>query len=747
MEKSYKIEGMTCAACSMTVEKVVGKLAGVHSASVNLATEKLSLSFDEKAVSETDVASAVEKAGYHMVLEEEKAGERDSNEERAQDLWHRFVLSAVFALPLLYIAMGPMLPIRLPLPTFLDPSHQPVSYALVQIALVFPILYLGRRFYKTGFQSLFKGHPNMDSLIAVGTSAAMLQGLVMTFLLATGKVTVAHHGHPELYFESAGIILTLITLGKYFEALSKGKTSQAIKHLMDLAPKTARLLRDGVEVEVPIEEVKVGDQLIVRPGEKIAVDGRVVEGQSSVDESMLTGESLSVSKAEGDQVVGASLNKNGSFIFEATKVGKDTTLSQIISLVEEAQGSKAPIARLADQVSAIFVPVVMTLALVSGVAWFFLGQQSWIFALSISISVLVIACPCALGLATPTAIMVGTGKGAEHGILIKSGSALEQTQNLDTIVLDKTGTITQGQPAVTDLVAFGTLSEHQILRLAAAGEARSEHPLAQAILQSAQDKDLDVPVVEDFQAISGRGLQGKVEDKLLLIGNELLMEEGQVELGQARERAAHLASQGKTPIFLAYDGVLEGIIAVADPVKEHSREAIAELQKLGLEVVMLTGDHDLTAQAIAKEVGVSQVISQVLPSQKAQEIQKLQATGKKVAMVGDGINDAPALAQAEIGLAIGTGTDVAIESADLVLMRGDLRAVPTAFKLSHATMRTIKENLFWAFAYNVIGIPVAMGVLHIFGGPLLNPMLAGAAMSLSSVSVVLNALRLKSLKL
>lgn len=744
---TYKVNGMTCASCAMTVEKTVGKLDGVELASVNLATEKLSLSYDQTKISLEDIAATVTKAGYEMVVEQAPV-ESDSGAERREDLWRRFIWSGVFTLPLLYIAMGPMLPGGgLPLPSFLDPVGAPLVYALVQLFLTLPVLYLGQSFYRNGFRALFQGHPNMDSLIAVGTSAALAQGVMMVFLLASGQVTVHHGHHPELYFESAAVILTLITLGKYLEAVSKGKTSDAIRHLMDLAPATARVLRDGVEVAVPVEAVQVGELVVVRPGEKIPVDGRIVEGQSSVDESMLTGESLPVAKIVGDEVVGASLNKNGHFLFEATKVGQDTTLSQIIRLVEDAQGSKAPIARLADEISAVFVPIVMGLSALSGLLWYFLGGESWMFALSIAISVLVIACPCALGLATPTAIMVGTGKGAEKGILIKSGTALEQTQSVTAVVLDKTGTITEGKPVVTDLVAYQGADDAQILTLAAAAEVGSEHPLGEAIVEAAKEAGLVLPAVQSFQAISGQGIVAEVDGKSLYLGNEKLLTEKGIDVAEAKEQSQLLAQAGKTPMFLAYDGVLMGLLAVADRVKDNSAQVIQRLHQLGLEVVMLTGDHELTAQAIAKEVGLDRVISQVSPEQKAQAIQNLQAEGKRVAMVGDGINDAPALAQADIGLAIGTGTDVAIESADIVLMRGDLSGVPAAFALSHATMRTIRQNLFWAFAYNVIGIPIAMGVLHLFGGPLLNPMLAGAAMSLSSVSVLLNALRLKQQRL
>ena len=748
--ETFDIEGMTCATCALTVEKAVGKLAGVEEASVNLATEKLTVTYDGQNLYPSQIVEAVTKAGYQALPQTEATSTEpapDRQEMQTKELWIRFVWSAVFTLPLLYLAMGPMLPWGgLPLPAFLNPAHQSVRYALTQLALTLPVVYLGRSFYIKGFKNLLAGHPNMDSLIAIGTSAALLQGIIMTGLLAQGKVTVHHGGRPELYFESAAVILTLITLGKYMEMVSKGRTSQAIKQLMGLAPKTARVIRNGAEVQIPLEQVLVGDLLVVRPGEKIPVDGQVVEGRSTVDESMLTGESLPVAKEAGSSVVGASINKNGSFTFRATKVGRDTTLSQIIQLVQEAQGSKAPIAKLADQVSAVFVPIVMGLALLSGLAWFFLGQESWIFSLSILISVLVIACPCALGLATPTAIMVGTGKGAEYGVLIKSGDALEEAKKIQTIVFDKTGTITEGKPTVTDLMVVQGISEEELLRLAAAAEQGSEHPLGEAIVESAKARKLELPQLSDFTAVSGFGISANIEGQTLYLGNSKWMVQQGIKVGDFEQKAQALAAQGKTPMYVGQHQQLLGLIAVADTIKETSREAIALLHEMGIETIMLTGDNQLTAQAIAKQVGIDRVLSDVLPEDKAREVKKLQEAGRHVAMVGDGINDAPALAQAHIGMAIGNGTDVAIESADIVLMRNRLTDVATAIQLSRATIRNIQQNLFWAFAYNVIGIPVAMGLLHVFGGPLLDPMLAGAAMSLSSVSVLLNALRLKGFK-
>ncbi|CYW14509.1 copper-transporting ATPase [Streptococcus suis] len=743
--ESYDISGMTCASCALTVEKALGKLEGVEEVSVNLATEKATIRYSRHRQNPASLERAVEQAGYQLIRPEKVEGAADKGPSTEEKLRHRFVWSAAFTFPLLYIAMGPMLPWGgLPLPALL---HQPLVYAISQVILLIPILYIGRSFFQKGFKTLLQGHPNMDSLIAVGTGAALVQGLLMIVFLQMGKEVAMHGHHPELYFESAAVILTLITLGKYFEARAKGQTSEAIKKLMDLAPKAAQVLRNGQEMQVPIEEVVVGDQVIVRPGQQIPVDGQVLEGQTRVDESMLTGESLPVKKALGNNVFGGTLNQQGAITMQATKVGRDTTLAQIIRLVEEAQGSKAPIAKLADQVSAIFVPVVMGLALLSGLAWYFLGQESWIFSLSIIIAVLVIACPCALGLATPTAIMVGTGKGAENGLLFKSGQAIETLQGVNTIVFDKTGTITEGKPQVTDIHLLSTKNREQVLQLAASSEQFSEHPLAQALLQAAQTEKIELLPATDFQALSGRGLSVTIAEQTIYLGNERLMREQGIDVSKGRAVAEAFAQQAKTPVFLASQQEVLAVIAIADKIKETSRQAVQALQTIGLEVVMLTGDNEKTAKAIAKEVGIEQVISQVLPDDKANQVKFLQEQGKTVAMVGDGINDAPALAQAHVGLAIGSGTDIAIESADIVLMHSDILDVVKAVKLSQATMRTIKQNLFWAFAYNVIGIPIAMGLLHAFGGPLLNPMFAGAAMALSSVSVVLNALRLKTYKL
>lgn len=750
--QNFALTGMSCASCAANIESAVSSLPEVSAASVNLATEVLSVTYQPGAINEEIICQTVAEAGYQAQVLADQAGASQAQIQQEADqaaqakashqaaLWRRFWQSAIFALPLLCLAMAEM--VGLTLPTWLSHRGGGQLFVSLQLALTLPILWLGRSFFLNGFKHLVKGHPNMDSLVALGTSAAVAYSLYSSIQVWLGD----HHAAMSLYYESAGVILTLVTLGKYFEARSKGQTSAAIQALIKLAPQEAQVLRDGQEVTLPLDQVQVGDLVRVRPGQKIPVDGRVVEGQSWVDESMLTGESLPVAKKVGDQVVGASLNQQGSLIVETDKIGQDTTLAQIIHLVQAAQGSKAPIAQLADRVSAVFVPVVMTLALVAGLAWYLIGGQSWAFALTISIAVLVIACPCALGLATPTAIMVGTGKGAEQGILIKSGTALEMAHQVNAVVLDKTGTLTQGQPQVTDVLPLTGWTSDQLLALAAAAEVNSEHPLGQAIVAGARERELALPEVTDFQSLTGFGIQVRVDQVTYYLGNRRLMQEQGLDLDQADDQAAALAAGGKTPIYVGTREELLGLIAVADPLKETSPEAVRRLKAMGLQVIMLTGDNAKTAQALAAEAGIDQVISDVLPADKAQVVADLQAKGLKVAMVGDGINDAPALAQADVGLAIGRGTDVAIESADMVLMGSDLTSVATAIKLSQATIRNIKENLFWAFAYNVLGIPVAMGVLHLFGGPLLNPMLAGAAMSFSSVSVIVNALRLRRFK-
>jgi P-type Cu+ transporter len=743
--KTLKIEGMTCAACAKTVERVTKKIDGVIESNVNYATEKLNISYEPSKVRVSDIKKAVEKAGYKALEEETTVdADKERKEKEINLLWKKFIISLVFSVPLLIITMGHMFgePIGFKLPRFIDPMINPRTFAIVQLILVIPVMIAGYKFFTVGFKSLFRRSPNMDSLIAMGTSAAFLYGIFAIVQIFAGNVDYAY----DLYFESAAVIITLITLGKYLEAVTKGKTSEAIKKLMGLAPKTAIVIRNGKEVETPIEEVEVGDIIVVKPGEKMPVDGEVVEGLTSVDESMLTGESMPVEKSIGDKIIGASINKNGTIKYKATRVGKDTALAQIIKLVEDAQGSKAPIAKMADIISGYFVPVVISIAILSAAAWYWFGGETGVFALTIFISILVIACPCALGLATPTAIMVGTGKGAEYGVLIKSGVALETAHKIKTIVFDKTGTITEGKPKVTDIVVTNGITEEYLLQLAASAEKGSEHPLGEAIVKGAEEKELQLKKLDFFKAIPGHGIEVKIDGKDILLGNRKLMVESNISLENLEETSHELAGEGKTPMYVTIDGKIAGIIAVADTVKENSKKAIEKLHKMGIEVAMITGDNKRTAEAIAKQVGIDRILAEVLPQDKANEVKKLQAEGKKVAMVGDGINDAPALAQADIGIAIGSGTDVAMESADIVLMRSDLMDVPTAIQLSKKTILNIKQNLFWAFGYNTLGIPVAMGVLYIFGGPLLNPIIAAAAMSFSSVSVLLNALRLKGFK-
>lgn len=733
---TYKIEGMTCSSCANSVEKVAKKMKGVENVVVNFATEKILVSYDADVINLGDIKSKVEKAGYKLIREDEKKVEekRKKLDEKGKLLF-RLILSLIFALPLLTITMGHM--VGMPLPKIIDPMINPLNFAIIQLVLTIPVMIIGYKFYYIGYKNLFKLNPNMDSLIAIGTSAAFIYSLYGTYKIYIGDASYA----MSLYYEAAVTILALITLGKYLEAISKGKTSQAIKKLMGLAPKTATIIRNGNELDIPIDEVIVGDIVIVKPGEKLPVDGEVIDGSTSVDESMITGESIPVEKCVGSKVIGASINKNGFIKYKATKVGKDTALSQIIKLVEDAQGSKAPIAKLADIIASYFVPIVIGLAILSSIGWLIAGKDV-VFALTIFISVLVIACPCALGLATPTAIMVGTGKGAEYGVLIKGGEALEITHQIDTIIFDKTGTITEGKPVVADIITT-TISEEELLSIAASSEKGSEHPLGEAIVKGAEERNIKLKEISNFKAIPGHGIQVEIEGKVILLGNKKLMTENSIEVGDLGVKSDKLANEGKTPMYIAINNNLEGIIAVADTIKPSSKEAIENLHKIGIKTAMITGDNKKTAYSIAKQVGIDIVLAEVLPEDKANEVKKLQEEGSKVAMVGDGINDAPALAQADIGIAIGTGTDVAIESANIVLMKGDLKDVVTAIKLSKATIRNIKQNLFWAFGYNVLGIPVAMGVLHIFGGPLLNPMIGAAAMSLSSVSVLANALRLR----
>lgn len=739
-KEEFALEGLQCAGCVSTVEKVVRDLPGVKEANVNLATEKMMVQFNPKEADVQKIMETVSLAGYQAILinDEEDVLEKTAikKEKQLQSLKVRAWVSGVFAIILLYIAMGEM--IGLPLPQILQPMEHPIVFSVTQLILVTPILWVGRSYFVNGFKALIRKHPNMDSLVALGTSAAILYSVWSTIRILAGE----YHYVMHLYVESAAVILAFITVGKYFETLTKGRTSQAIQSLVALSPKVATVIRDGKEVEVPVEELQIGEVVFVRPGEKIPVDGVIISGESFVDESMITGESVPVFKKEGSKVVGATLNTTGSFQVEVSQVGKDTTLSQIIRLVEEAQGSKAPIAAIADRVAGIFVPIVMGLSLLAGLYWGLIGGESFEFVVTVMISVLVIACPCALGLATPTAIMVGTGFGAKRGILIKSSAALEEAGHVGVVLLDKTGTITNGKPKVVDIQVFNDYSKEEVLKIAASIEKHSEHPLGKAIVEEAEKQEFDVLPIEQFQSISGIGIQGIVDGKEVLLGNHLLLQNQGIVVDEYNAVIDVVASKGQTAMFVAIQKQVAGIIVVADTIKATSKEAIQQMKALGLQVRMVTGDHEKTAKAIANEVGIETVYSQVLPNEKASVVQQLLDEGYQVAMVGDGINDAPALAKATVGIAIGSGVDVAIETADMVMMQDDLRLVAKTIQLSKMTMLTIKENLFWAFIYNVIGIPVAMGVLHFFGGPLLSPMIAGAAMSFSSVSVVLNALRL-----
>jgi P-type Cu+ transporter len=744
---SIPVGGMTCAACAKAIERAVGKVGGVASVSVNFATEKATVRYAPGAARLSEIKRAIVKAGYEPRAIE-AAGRfgsavdehRAAKEREIRAMWTKFIVAAAFSLPLFYIAMGAML--GWPLPAALRPMDYPLRYALLEIALVLPVLAAGYRFYVVGFSALWRRAPNMDSLIAMGTSAAIAYSAYSVARIAGGDAMAVN----GLYFETAGVIITLILLGKSLEAVTKGRTSESIKKLMGLQPKTATVIQgegaEGAEMELPIEEVEEGDLLLVRPGERVPVDGVIVSGRTSVDESMLTGESIPAEKGPGDKVVGASVNRNGSIRFRATEVGADTVLARIVKLVEDAQGSKAPIARMADVVSGYFVPIVFAVALASAGAWLLAGQGA-VFALTVFVAVLTIACPCALGLATPTAIMVGTGRGAELGVLIKSGAALETAHKVDTIIFDKTGTLTKGRPEVTDIVPAGGFVEDELVSLAASAEKASEHPLGEAVVRAAEARGAPIMEVSEFEAMPGLGIEARVDGRAVLAGNAKFMASRGIELGAASGEADRLAGQGKTPMFVAVDGRHAGIVAVADVLKESSAGAVAALRRMGIEVAMITGDSRGTAEAIARAAGIDAVLAEVLPKDKAEEVKKLQAEGRVVAMVGDGINDAPALAQADVGIAIGSGTDVAMESADIVLMRSDLRDVPTALLLSKRVIRNIKQNLFWAFGYNVLGIPVAAGLLYAFGGPLLNPILAAAAMSLSSVSVLTNALRLR----
>lgn len=752
------ISGMTCAACAKNVERVVGKQEGVMRGQVNFGTEKLSLEFDESATTFEKISSAVAQAGFALHIPEKNQAEAMASRkaDEMQTLWRRFKWSLVITIPLFLFSMIPMIFYTLEtvsIPAAWDPMNLPHWNGFIQLILTIPVIWLNRGIFQKGFKALFTGAANMDSLIAKGTAVAFLFSVYITienfFFFGTSlhvaMEAMVFMGRNQFYFETVAVILTLIVLGKYLEAKTKGGTGEAIKKLIGLAPKTAKIIREGGEMEIAIEDVRVGDIIVVRPGEKMPVDGVVIDGRTSVDESMLTGESLPVNKKEGDAIIGASINKNGSIKYQATKVGKDTILAQIVKLVEDAQNSKAPIARIADVISGYFAYAVLAVAVLAGAAWLIAGYD-FVFAMVIIVSVLVIACPCALGLATPTAIMVGTGKGAENGILIKGGEPLEMAHKIQVVALDKTGTITKGKPHVTDIVAGGNYSEDEVLRLAAGAEKHSEHPLGEAIVTQAVKKFGKLSEPESFSSVTGQGVQACVEGKDILIGNKRLMDDREIDMSDYSKHSDRLSHEGKTPMYMAIDGVLSGIIAVADVIRPTSKAAVEQLQKMGLEVVMITGDNKRTAEAVAIQSGIGKVLAEVLPADKAENVKKLQGGGRKVAMVGDGINDALALVQADIGIALGNGTDVAIESAQVVLMRGDLVGVVHAIQLSKHTMRNIKQNLFWAFSYNILGIPIAAGLLYIFGGPLMNPMLAAVAMSFSSVSVLLNVLRIKKMK-
>lgn len=747
MKQKFDVTGMTCSACSAHVEKSVSKLEGVQCVNVNLLQNSMVVEYDDNALGTTDIIHAVESGGYGASVQGETKTQEAPKNVAAEEMHHmkwRLIASFCFLIPLFYISMGHMM--GAPLPAILLGDENVMIFALTQLFLTIPVLIINKKYFVVGFKALWNKAPNMDSLIALGSAASVIYSVFaiysMAYAMGHGDLMTAHHYGMELYFESVAMILTLITVGKYMETRSKGKTSEAISKLMDLAPKTATVLRGGVEQEIPVEEVVKGDTIIVKPGQRIPVDGKIIEGFSAVDESAITGESIPVEKQVGDTVIGATVNKSGYFRMTATRVGKDTTLSQIIALVEEAGASKAPIAKLADKVSGVFVPVVITIAVLAAVIWFVAGNQPFSFALSIGIAVLVISCPCALGLATPTAIMVGTGKGAEYGILVKSAESLEIAHQVQTVVLDKTGTLTEGKPVVTDVVLAKGILRNRLLKQAAAVEALSEHPLAEAIVAYAKEKEVAFEKAENLTATAGQGVEADVAGKHILAGNLKMMQERGIQLGEWEAKAVELAEAGKTPLFFAENETFLGIVALADTLKPTSKAAVDAFHQMGIEVVMLTGDNKRTAQAIAKELDI-QVIAEVLPQDKEREVRRLQEQGKKVAMIGDGINDAPALMRADVGVAIGTGTDVAMESADIILMKSDLMDAVTAIELSHATIRNIKENLFWAFFYNACGIPLAAGVFYPFLEWKLNPMFAAAAMSFSSAFVVGNALRLR----
>ena len=740
--KAWNIKGMSCAACAAYLEKEIGRLDGVLSVNVSLMTGKADIKYESDKINAEQIEKAVQEAGYEAYEPSQTADGETFSEAGVlrlpvRQLKKKFIICAAFALPLLYTAMAPMIGLYFPF----DPMEHPLIYGIIELCLVIPIMISGRNFYITGFKSLLRARPNMDSLIAVSTTAAFVYSLYNIVEIILGYP----HAVDSLYFETAGVIITLILLGKTLEAVSKSKTGDAVKKLMDLSPKTAFILKDGIEKEIPADEVAAGDIVAVKPGGRIPADGIVIEGLTAVDESMLTGESLPVKKKAGDKVFSATLNTSGAINFRAEKVGKDTALAQIIKLIEDAGGSKAPIARTADIVSGYFVPVVCAVSLIAGIGWFIVTGGDVKFALKVFISVLVIACPCALGLATPTAIMVGTGLGAGMGILVKSGRALETAHKISAVIFDKTGTITEGKPSVTEIVTAEGFSADFFLQLIASAEKNSEHPLGRAIVDYAGQKEIEIKNAVNFSAAAGRGINAEIDHESVIVGSRGLMSSNFIKVIGMNDIVENLEKSGKTVMYGAINGTFAGIIAVSDTIKRSSRASVERLRDMGIEIFMITGDNEKTAAAIAAQAGISgsNVLSEVLPQDKANEVKRLQAEGRTVAMVGDGINDAPALAEADIGIAIGSGTDVAVESADIVLMKNDLTGVIESIELSNKTIRNIKQNLFWAFGYNAVGIPIAAGVLHIFGGPLLNPMFAAAAMSLSSVSVVMNALRLK----
>ncbi len=743
--EKYTITGMTCAACSSAVECVTRKMSGVEESNVNLTTGLLTITYDEVKITPADIIAKVDRAGFGAELfveknKEEQAEALENMEAEVQKTKRRLVSNIILSLPLLYICLGHMLPITLPVPAFMDMHEHPMTFALVQLVLTVLVLINGRKFYIVGFRSLAKGHPNMDSLVALGTGSAFIYSLIMTLMIPEDPSCV-----HNLYYESAAMVVTLVMVGKYMEGRSKNKTSEAIRKLMELAPDTAIVIRKGEQKEVPVEQVVRGDLILIKPGSRIPLDGIVKEGSTSVDESMLTGESIPVEKEVGDEVIGGSVNFQGAVTVKVTHVGADTTLAKIVKMMEDTQGKKAPISKLADTVAGYFVPTVMAIAIVAAIIWVLLGHDIT-FVLTIFVSVLVIACPCALGLATPTAIMVGTGLGANHGILIKSGEALEISHKVNAVVLDKTGTITEGKPAIMKIVSHH-ISEEELLKIAASCEQVSEHPLGQAIVNGAKEKGILLEKVENFQSITGQGIVAELEGITYYIGNKKLCTEQKLDLGEYETEATEIANKGQTPMFVGYSGNVIGILSVADTVKETSAAAIQKIKNLGVEVYMLTGDNRLTADYIGRKVGVDHVISEVLPNDKASVVEKLQKEGKCVMMVGDGINDAPALVQADVGVAIGSGSDIALDSSDVVLMKSDLMDVYKAIKLSKATIRNIKQNLFWAFFYNACGLPLAAGVLYPINGMLLSPIIGGFAMSCSSVCVVSNALRLRKTKL